>query len=585
MKLSQHGEFEEELLSQVKDSLVEEFSEGEYDSFEFAQLCQRGDGSVYGTRGQCRKGTPISVKPGEGMPAIAKKAKERGLKQADVKSVADAVREKYGAKVVKKGSPLESAARRLGERLKPKDEDQEQKPQDAKIGSKQRPSPSELKKLPTRQLENEQLQAGTRGLAARREMVRRVLGEAPPAPPKPKGEGTLAMENKIQEMQKGMARVRKLKEEAGDPAAKKLYGSVERAMQRSIKRMARAGDATKAKAAAAAKAAAKPPTLPPKKAMVVNKKLLQGARTPELMRILKEEKLNAYQRKRVEGELRKRGVSSSAIPKGAGKGAKRGKAAGEKANFDIPQGVKGYDPKTDMAGPGKLIGQGAMGRVKLTEGPPPGVTKQGKIGEFEAAAIKKLEGSGVTPTLHGATVSGQAKRVSGGLGGHVKEASGYLGMSRMAGKPYGDQRWQMTPKEKEAAVDEYLRVRKAIHTRGVAHNDMHGGNFFYDKSTGKGGLVDFGLAQVSPKAALIEALGTTNGRDWQAERMQVGDYNTRSVQRFVSNSQKVRDKMEKDFGVRVNAEIRSPMDRVNGIFGKMTDQDAERYINELYDGI
>jgi len=573
-KLSQHGEFDEELLSQVKDSLVEEFSEGEYDSFEFAQLCQRRDGSVYGTQGQCRKGTPISVKPGEGMPAIAKKAKERGLKQADVKSVADAVREKYGAKVVKKGAPLESAARRLGERLKPKDEDQQQKPKD-------RP----LEELGKRSLEREQLKAGSRGLAARREMVRRVLGEAPPAPPKPKGEGTLAMENKIQEMQKGMARVRKLKEEAGDPAAKKLYGSVERAMQRSIKRMARAGDATKAKAAAAAKAAAKPPTLPPKKAMVVNKKLLQGARTPELMRILKEEKLNSYQRKRVEGELRKRGVSSSAIPKGAGRGAKRGKAAGEKASFDIPQGVKGYDPKKDMAGPGKLIGQGAMGRVKLTEGPPPGVTKQGKIGEFEAAAIKKLEGSGVTPTLHGATVSGQAKKVSGGLGGHVKEASGYLGMSRMAGKPYGDQRWQMTPKEKEAAVDEYLRVRKAIHTRGVAHNDMHGGNFFYDKSTGKGGLVDFGLAQVSPKAALIEALGTTNGRDWQAGRMQVGDYNTRSVQRFVSNSQKVRDKMEKDFGVRVNAEIRSPMDRVNGIFGRMTDQDAERYINELYDGI
>jgi hypothetical protein len=573
-KLSQHGEFDEELLSQVKDSLVEEFSEGEYDSFEFAQLCQRGDGSVYGTRGQCRKGSPISVKPGEGMPAIAKKAKERGLKQADVKSVADAVREKYGAKVVKKGAPLESAARRLGERLKPKDEDQQQKPKDRPI-----------EELGKRSLEREQLKAGSRGLAARREMVRRVLGEVPPAPPKPKGEGTLAMENKIQEMQKGMARVRKLKEEAGDPAAKKLYGSVERAMQRDIKKMARAGDATKAKAAAAAKAAVKPPTLPPKKAMVVNKKLLQGARTSELMRILKEEKLNAYQRKRVEDELRNRGMSSSAIPKGARGGARRGKAAGEKARFDIPQGVKGYDPKKDMAGPGRLIGQGAMGRVKLTEGPPPGVTKQGKIGEFEAAAIKKLEGSGVTPTLHGATVSGQAKRVSGGLGGHVKEASGYLGMSRMAGKPYGDQRWQMTPKEKEAAVDEYLRVRKAIHTRGVAHNDMHGGNFFYDKSTGKGGLVDFGLAQVSPKAALIEALGTTNGRDWQAERMQVGDYNTRSVQRFVSNSQKVRDKMEKDFGVRVNAEIRSPMDRVNGIFGRMTDQDAERYINELYDGI
>lgn len=578
--LPQHGGFDEDLLSQVKDALTLEFTEGEYDSFEFAQICQRADGSIYGTQGQCRKGSPISVKPGEGMPDIARKAKARGLKQKDVKSVADAVREKYGAKVVKKGAPLESAARRLGERLKPKDEDQQQKPKD-------RP----LEELGTRSLEREQLAAGSRGLRARREMVRRVLGEAPKpiAPavqaPKPKGEGTLAMEKKIQEMQKGLERVRKLKNEAGDPAAKQLYGSVERAMQRDIKKMARAGDATKARAAAAAKAAAKPPSLPPKKPVVVNKKLLQQARTSELMRILKEEKLNAYQRKRLEDELRNRGMSSSAIPKGAGRPAGRAKAAGEKAKFDIPQGVKGYDPKADMAGPGKLLGQGAMGRVKLTEGPPPGVTKQGKIGEFEAAAIKRLEGSGVTPTLHGATVTGQAKRVSGGLGGHVKEASGYLGMSRMAGSPYGDQRWQMSQAEKSKAVDEYLRVRKAIHTRGVAHNDMHGGNFFYDKATGKGGLVDFGLAQISPKAALIEALGTTNGRDWQADRMQVGNYTTRTVQRFVANSQRVRDKMQKDFGVKINAEIRSPMDRIEGIFGKMTDRDAENFINELYDGI
>lgn len=613
-KLSQHGEFDEELLSQVKDSLTAEFTEGEYDSFEFAQLCQRRDGSVYGTQGQCRKGTPISVKPGEGMPDIARKAKERGLKQKDVKSVADAVRAKYGAKVVKKGAPLESAARRLGERLQP----QEQKPKDRPIeelgtqslhkalrepgtrGQKAReemfrralekkPKPEEQKPQ-DRQVKD----LGKRPREATREMVRRVMGEsaakriyddASAKAPKPKGEGTKAMEARIQEAQRGLKRVRDLKDQAGDPNAKRLYGSVEKAMQRDIAKMARAGDVTKAKAAAAAKAAARPPTLPPKKAVVVNKKLLRVSRTSELMRILKEEKLNAYQRKRLEDELRNRGMSSSAIPKGAGRPVGRAKAPAGKADFDVPPGIKGYNPQKDMSGPGKLIGQGAMGKVKLTEGPPPGVTKQGKIGEFEAAAIKRLEGSGVTPTLHGAVVSGQAKRVSGGLGGHVREAQGYLGMSRMAGKPYGDQRWQMTPAEKAKAVDEYLGVRKAIHTRGVAHNDMHGGNFFYDKATGKGGLVDFGLAQISPKAALIEALGTTNGRDWQANRMSVGDYSTRTVRRFVANAQNVRDKMEKDFGVRVNAEIRSPMDRVNGIFGKMTDQDAERYINELYDGI
>jgi hypothetical protein len=303
------------------------------------------------------------------------------------------------------------------------------------------------------------------------------------------------------------------------------------------------------------------------------------------MRILKEEKLNAYQRKRLEDELRNRGMSSSAIPKGAGRPVGRAKAAAGKADFDVPPGVKGYDPRKDMSGPGKLIGQGAMGKVKLTEGPPPGVTKQGKIGEFEAAAIKKLEGSGVTPTLHGASVSGAAKRVSGGLGGHVREAQGYLGMSRMAGKPYGDQRWQMTPFEKAKAVDEYLRVRKAIHTRGVAHNDMHGGNFFYDKTTGKGGLVDFGLAQISPKAALVEALGTTNGRDWQANRMSVGDFSTKAVRQFTSNAQQVRDDIRSKFGVQPNLDIRSPADRIESAFGKMTDRDAERYINMLYDGI
>jgi hypothetical protein len=579
MKLSQHGGFNEELLKLAKDALTQEFTEGEYDSFEFAQLCQRGDSSVYGIAGgkKCRKGSPISVKPGEGMPDIARKARERGLKQRDVKSIADAVREKYGAKVVKKGAPLESAARRLGERLQP----QEQKPKDRS-----------LKDLDTRSLEKEQLMAGSRGLRARQEMVRRVLGEGPQplGAPKPKGEGTLAMEGKIQDMQKGLARVRKLKDEAGDPDAVRLYGSVERAMQRDIKKMAQAGESTKAKAAAAAKAdkdlkAAKAAeaAAAPKKRVAVGQKLLKGSRTSELMRMLKEESLNNFQRKKIEDELRNRGMSSSAIPKKAGVAVKPAKAA--RADFDTPQGIKGYDPKKDMAGPGQFIGQGAMGKVKLTDGPPPGVTKQGKIGEFEAAALKRLEDTGITPRLHGVTVEGGAKRVSGGLGGHVKEASGFLGMSRVDGKPFGDQRWKMTPKEREAAVNEYVRVRKAIHTRGVAHNDMHGGNFFYNARTGKGGLVDFGLAQISPKAALVEALGTFNGQDWQADRMAVGGYDTPVVNRLQTNFGKVRSGMRNEFGVQVNLGIRSRSEEIEREFGRMTDRDAERYINMLYDGI
>ena len=48
--------------------------------FDFAQRCQRPDGSTYGTTGQCRKGTPIGPKE----KAILKKAAESGNQKAKV---------------------------------------------------------------------------------------------------------------------------------------------------------------------------------------------------------------------------------------------------------------------------------------------------------------------------------------------------------------------------------------------------------------------------------------------------------------------------------------------------------------------
>ena len=50
-------------------------------------------------------------------------------------------------------------------------------------------------------------------------------------------------------------------------------------------------------------------------------------------------------------------------------------------------------------------------------------------------------------------------------------------------------------------------LRKRIHEAGIAHNDMHAGNAYYDSDTGNVGLVDFGLAQDDPMAALMEAFG------------------------------------------------------------------------------
>lgn len=577
MKLSQHGDFDPSLEKSVRRMLEVEFSEGAdaSEDFEFAQVCQRKDGSVYGTQGQCRKGTPISVGPGEGMPAIAKKAKERGLKQADVKSIADAVREKYGAKVVKRGSALESAVRRLNERLQPA----EQKPEDRPV-----------RDLRTESLQRRMLTAGDRGLEARREMVRRHLGTAnvppraampatPKPKPEPKGEGTKAVDAKRRELQADLKHIRELiQANRGNSEAVRLYGSVEERLQKDLKKLKNAGSETKAKLAAARK----PVGLDSSKLVVVNKKLL-GQKTEVLQQILRDRSITPAQRRKIEEELGGRGVTPTQQRVVAPKRAPR--AVAQPAKFDIPEGFKGYDVNAAYEQKGKILGSGAMGEAKLVKGPPPAIVKKGKIGENEAAAIKKLEGTGVTPTLYGATITGKATTVKGGLGGHVKEANGLLAMSPMDGTPALRSLYAMSSKEKTEMLDEYLKVRKAIHTRGVAHNDMHGGNFFYDPKTKKAGLVDFGLAQISPRAALVEAMGLKGG-DWQASGILAYVLKDGPAMRqFDNNYRAVKEELRERFGIARLPDIRSKPQKLEQMLQGLSDRDAELLIERLYDGV
>lgn len=532
MKLSQHGDFDPALEKSVRRMLEVEFSEeaNSSEDFEFAQVCQRKDGSVYGTQGKCRKGTPISIGPGEGMPAIAKKAKERGLKQADVKSIADAVREKYGAKVIKKGSPLESAVRRLNERIGVDDA---------------RPK---------------------RG------------GGAANA----KGEGTQAVDAKRRELQAGLKNIRDLiQANQGNPDAVRLYGSVEKAMQREIKKLKDAGETTKAKLAAARK----PVGLDSDKLVVVNKKLL-GQKTEVLQQILRDRSLNPNQRRKIEEELGGRGVTPTQQKKVAPRKAPR--AAAEPAKFDIPEGRKGYDVNAAFEQKGKILGSGAMGEAKLVKGPPPAIVKKGKIGENEATAIKKLEDTGITPTFYGATITGRGTTVRGGLGGHVKEANGLLAMSPMDGAPAMRSFYTMSSKQRTEMFDEYIAARKAIHTRGVAHNDMHAGNFFYDTKTKKGGLVDFGLAQVSPRAALVEAMGLGGKKqgDWQAARIVSGvREDGPRFKKFKENRAAVERELKEKYGITRLPEIRTKPEKLEMMLEGLSDRNAELLIKRLYNGV
>jgi hypothetical protein len=121
--------------------------------------------------------------------------------------------------------------------------------------------------------------------------------------------------------------------------------------------------------------------------------------------------------------------------------------------------------------------------------------------------------------------------------------------------------------------------------RGVAHNDMHMGNVLYDQSNKKLNVIDFGLAQLGPKAALIEALGGWYGGDWQAAS-KLYKANGPAARKYIDNINKAQKKLRK-MGIDPEQapEIRSPMEAIEKYFGKLTDREAQKMIAEIYDGI
>lgn len=318
-----------------------------------------------------------------------------------------------------------------------------------------------------------------------------------------------------------------------------------------------------------------------------------------------------------------RGVATSApVTKAAGAEKPTGTTDPESkatAGTEFPKvtGIKGYDPVKNFNSPdSKVMGKGGMGEVKETDGHPPGVVKKGSIGEYEAKALKVLEKTGVAPTLYGQKLIEKPGELEYGLGTHVKAATGYLGMSKVPGKPSEGQMEDLNsyrrgdrPKMEDMA-NAYLSTRATIHRAGVAHNDLHGGNFFYDPDSKKGYLVDFGLSQINPRAALMEGLGlgykdpsassrawyeapaaiSTKG-DWQGigirNKLAMDDFMPKNYRTYLENRQRVLTilrltnpaalKEIQDGGIRMN---NAALDKSG-----LTEEKAKDYINMLYEGI
>ena len=567
------------------------------DGFDFA-ACQRADGSVYpiAAGANCRKGTPISVRPGDKHRDIMKKGQAAGLKVRSILEENDRLRADKGVKVVRGEKAIQSLARRLNERMghggKPEVIKGVKSVDDAVRIAKERRDAQKAQKAaenkPSQQVNKRFLQRETT------QKLQQYLNDRKLYPYQRK-----AIQEELKRREEGGKGIK--------PDSKKTLSRQEADVRRQMNDLFNAPGkldksaylklgqqllAIKAQRKEENKtpkpSATKPYGLDKDAQILVNKKLL-GQKTEILQRILAERSLNPKQRAKIEEEVGGRGVApaSAKLPQ------RRAAAAELKARGDwtTTDGVKGYDVTKAYKDPSnELLGKGAMGNAYLTKGPPPGVVKKGQIGEFEVAAWQKLQGTGRVPEFHGAKVNNNMQEVEYGLGGHVRESKGFLGIGQAKGVPVAAIA-TTGPQERKEITNEYIRARKDIHLAGVAHNDMHANNVFYDRTTGKVQLIDFGLAQVSHKAALLEALGTNQG-DWQSERFlsnlkSSGDEPEVYVQ-FRKNQRGLMRALENqgyDTDWIISAGIRTKPEKIDEVLDGMSEGEALGMLKVLYKGI
>jgi SPP1 gp7 family putative phage head morphogenesis protein len=258
------------------------------------------------------------------------------------------------------------------------------------------------------------------------------------------------------------------------------------------------------------------------------------------------------------------------------------------------------------------LGGGEFGSAFKIGGKPSGIVKEGRIGEYEVIALQKLDKTGVAPRYFGSSYSGKLGQDD--TVDFVKSRKGIIGMSKAKGKTlddimdsqvFDDFSFDMQAKKKTEMLESYISARKKMHMKGIAHNDAHEGNFMYDFKSKKGTLIDFGLAQDNPKAALKEALGMVTGNDSSGsdimyDLLSTNDYGkgyTKGmIARYEKNAKRVAEKLDtmgfdvvEDWGSWMsNQDIDLYMETnltPDGETLRLTDADALKFLAEIYNGV
>ena len=284
------------------------------------------------------------------------------------------------------------------------------------------------------------------------------------------------------------------------------------------------------------------------------------------------------------------------------------------------EGDQTFDKWSDTTKSGaKKLGEGSFGTV-IKDPKGTYAVKRGDISDTEAKIIQKIGDLDLGPRLIAADIDGPGNSTNRG----VDIRRGRIAMDIVPGRPIGKKK----PDDEVGGVkvaDSYWAARAKLHRLGIAHNDMHIQNVLIDRK-GTGRFVDMGLAQDSPKAALSEAMGAfspprgaTANRieakgegdgDWQVRRWdgtggrllgkaQKSPAGRQELQerapvaaRVLDNKNEVQYKMVRDGFSKddianvMDHGLSTPLSSYSkGVWSRMTDEQAQDYINTLYEGI
>ncbi|QIN97051.1 serine/threonine kinase [Synechococcus phage S-H34] len=286
---------------------------------------------------------------------------------------------------------------------------------------------------------------------------------------------------------------------------------------------------------------------------------------------------------------------------------------------ELNQDAKQYfiDPEYDLTDDnlGDELGSGAFGSVYLSEDGE-NVIKDGQIGRDEMMALDLLKEVPGFPRLinaeftsgfksistwsnDGITVDSEDQVMGGTFWNNSEAAMGRYAMSLADGMPVSDAQYGWDEVTQENATLNFWNLMAEMHKRGVSHNDMHGGNIFFNDEL-QPTILDLGLARVDSFTALMEALASQNDNNYQLyfglemqnlpqEQIDILEANRAKVIELISDDysgDEWTDEQREKLVELMQGDIRLTQQQIDEFREEldMEDEQIQDYIEMLYEG-